>query len=100
MDMFTSSTPPKSARQSMTLRRSTKTQKKKYSYANEKEFAVEHLIPWDAVTKVQKKTDGKWQDVKITKRAIEFREVDNDEDVEDVEDGEEEMYDIEGRERV
>ncbi len=46
---------------------------KKYGHADEKEFAVEHLIPWAAVTKVQKKVDGEWKTIKMpTKRAIEF----------------------------
>lgn len=46
---------------------------KKYGHADEKEFSVEHLIPWTAVTKVQKKKDGEWKTVKMpTKRAFEF----------------------------
>lgn len=46
---------------------------KKYSHSDEKEFAVEHLIPWAAVTKIEKKKDGEWKTVKPpTKRAIEF----------------------------
>ncbi|KHN94779.1 Heat-labile enterotoxin, A chain [Metarhizium album ARSEF 1941] len=47
--------------------------KKKYGHADEKEFSVEHLIPWDAVTKVQKKKDGEWKTIKMpTKRMPEF----------------------------
>jgi len=46
---------------------------KKYGHADEKEFSAEHSIPWDAVTKVQKKQDGEWKTLKPpTKRAIEF----------------------------
>lgn len=46
---------------------------KTYGHAKEKEFAVEHLIPWDAVTLIQKKKDGEWKTIKMpTKRAIEF----------------------------
>ena len=46
---------------------------KKYGHADEKEFSVEHLIPWAAVTKIQKKVDGEWKTIKMpTKRAIEF----------------------------
>ncbi|KAI1078366.1 ADP-ribosylation [Whalleya microplaca] len=46
---------------------------KKYGHADEKEFSVEHLIPWAAVTKVQKKKDGEWKTIKMpTKRAPEF----------------------------
>lgn len=47
---------------------------KKYGHADEKEFAVEHLIPWAAVTKVQKKDkDGVWKTLKMpTKRMVEF----------------------------
>ncbi|KAF2190072.1 ADP-ribosylation, partial [Zopfia rhizophila CBS 207.26] len=36
---------------------------KKYGHSEEKEFAVEHLIPWDAVTKIQKKKDGEWKTI-------------------------------------
>ncbi|KAI9716214.1 MAG: hypothetical protein M1812_005439 [Candelaria pacifica] len=50
---------------------------RKYGHSNEKEFAVETLIPWDAVTKIEKKKDDKWQTVKPpTKRAIELPEED------------------------
>ena len=50
---------------------------RKYGHANEKEFAVEHLIPWSAVTKVEKKKDGKWQTIKMpSKRMPEFLEED------------------------
>lgn len=46
---------------------------KKYGHADEKEFAVVKLIPWAAVTKIQKKKDGEWKTIKMpTKRAIEF----------------------------
>ncbi|KAJ5752193.1 Heat-labile enterotoxin A chain [Penicillium odoratum] len=46
---------------------------KTYGHADEKESSVEHLIPWTAVTKVQKKKDGEWKTLKMpTKRAIEF----------------------------
>ncbi len=51
---------------------------KKYGHSKEKEFAVEHLVPWDAVTKVEKKNkDGDWKTIKMpTKRAIEFPDED------------------------
>ncbi|XDG08914.1 hypothetical protein ABKA04_008529 [Annulohypoxylon sp. FPYF3050] len=47
-----------------------------YPHPREKEFSVEHLIPWDAVTKVQKKDkDGVWKTLKMpAKRAIEYDE--------------------------
>ncbi|OTA63979.1 ADP-ribosylation [Hypoxylon sp. EC38] len=49
----------------------------KYGHADEKEFSVEHLIPWAAVTKVEKKNDGQWKTIKMpTKRAMEFPDVD------------------------
>lgn len=37
---------------------------RRYGHPEEKEFAVEHLIPWDAVTKIQKKKDGEWKTIK------------------------------------
>ncbi|KAL2821834.1 hypothetical protein BDW59DRAFT_164016 [Aspergillus cavernicola] len=44
-----------------------------YGHAKGKEFSAEHLIPWTAVTMVQKKKDGEWKTLKMpTKRAIEF----------------------------
>lgn len=47
---------------------------KPYGHVNEKESSVEHLIPWTAVTKVQRKRDGEWKTLKMpTKRAREFR---------------------------
>ncbi|KAI9793813.1 MAG: hypothetical protein M1835_006971 [Candelina submexicana] len=50
---------------------------RKYGHPEEKEFAVEHEIPWDAVTKVEKKKDGQWKTIKMpTKRAIELPEDD------------------------
>ena len=52
-------------------------EKKKYGHAKEKEFAVEHLVPWDAVTKIQKKVGDEWKTVKPpTKREIEFPDED------------------------
>ncbi|OAA32572.1 hypothetical protein AAL_00037 [Moelleriella libera RCEF 2490] len=47
--------------------------KKKYPYPKEKEVAVEHLIPWDAVTKVERKIKGVWKSIPLPKkRAIGF----------------------------
>ncbi|KAI1861596.1 hypothetical protein JX265_009563 [Neoarthrinium moseri] len=46
---------------------------KGYGHATEREFAVEHLIPWAAVTKVQKESDGQWKTLKMpTKRMAKF----------------------------
>lgn len=46
---------------------------KKYGHADEKEFAVEHLIPWTAVTTIHKKKDGEWKPIKMpSKREGEF----------------------------
>jgi hypothetical protein len=47
---------------------------KTYGHAKEKEFSVEHLIPWTAVTKIQKKNDkGEWKNIKMpTKRESEI----------------------------
>ena len=48
-----------------------------YGHADEKEFAVEHFIPWSAITKVQRKRDGEWKTLNMpTKRAHEFRDED------------------------
>lgn len=38
---------------------------KTYPYPEEKEFAVNKSIPWDAITKVQKKKDGEWKTIKL-----------------------------------
>lgn len=44
-----------------------------YGHFKEKEFSVEHMIPWAAVTQVQRNKDGEWKTLKMpTKRAIEF----------------------------
>ena len=46
---------------------------KTYGHADEKEFAVEEEIPWDAITQVQKKDGGVFKTLKMpTKRASEF----------------------------
>ncbi|KAF2818572.1 ADP-ribosylation [Ophiobolus disseminans] len=48
---------------------------KKYGHAKEKEFAVEHHIPFKAIKKAQKynETEKKWKDVKMpAKRDIEM----------------------------
>jgi Heat-labile enterotoxin alpha chain len=42
---------------------------RKYGHCEQEEMAVEHFIPWSAITQVQKKVDGVWKTVKITKRA-------------------------------
>ncbi|CAI6332967.1 unnamed protein product [Periconia digitata] len=38
---------------------------KKYGHADEKEFAVKKFIPWNAITKIQKKKDGEWKTIKM-----------------------------------
>lgn len=50
---------------------------KTYPHAEECEYSVEGIIPWAAITKVEKKDpkDGQWKALKMpTKRALEFSE--------------------------
>ena len=52
--------------------------KKKYTHSEEKEFSVEHSIPWAAVTKIEKKVGDEWKTVKPpTKRAPVFLDDDD-----------------------
>ena len=46
---------------------------RRYGHADEKEFSVRHMVPWAAITKVERKRDGEWKNLKMpTKRAVEF----------------------------
>jgi hypothetical protein len=45
----------------------------KYGHADEKQSSEEYLIPWAAVTKIQKKKDREWKTIKMpAKRTDEF----------------------------
>ncbi|KAL6712089.1 hypothetical protein ACN47E_003132 [Coniothyrium glycines] len=40
--------------------------KRTYGHADEREFSVKKMIPWEAITKIQKKNkDGEWKNIKM-----------------------------------
>ncbi|GJD04028.1 EC35 protein [Colletotrichum higginsianum] len=47
---------------------------KTYPHPHEKEFAVEYHIPWEAITKVEKYSDGEWKAIRFSKRGVELFE--------------------------
>ena len=59
---------------------------KKYGHSDEQEMAVEHLIPWDAITKIEKKKGDNWETVDPPKKRAAAPQADDGDDNEDAED--------------